>query len=1348
MLKKIQMNMGFCKNISKSISMRSNIFIVLTFLLILLSANIDNSQALVQEDCEFCHGSDLSDTHHWLLPGQCLVCHDRDSKEEEMNATRDCLVCHPIPAKINHGDNCTNCHLEGGTYAALNRNGSIISKTGFLNSSHNNITGNFSNSNYTEISKVCWGCHINYADQLTNTVHLNITSLLPLCEDCHDAEIPLNSNNLRINPIQIPEHQPLGEDVQTDTSTSCSFCHNNSLSIPVPTTNVTHNTARNFVSHYLDTDQLMTTTNNTTECMWCHYNNSDNVSWGKPINPNSSSKINHTFLNITNNNNCYPCHFFKSDVVLPFTFHEINMTPGAGKDCLGCHDLNTTIEVREKFRIDVPAMNESEAIHFDLNRGSAVTVSENNVRCWACHGEGDGSEASQPRSHPSSVHNQTPRNCSNMDCHNVNQSVFKEPMVHEHFKNVDEIDQDISTEVDCPACHLNSVASHQDNIIPSDTSLVSHYGSTSDLINTTSCIFCHLDEDNAEEWGNAPDPTDNISRFSDTDWEIKLYVGDKWHLGNRYFLTFDDIAVDGDSAHLRLYQGDILLEDIVIDDGQNYTYEADFLDSDDVKVTSNVFELNFTAIFRSSRTKMVEVEARLWKRIHPEDDDAACWACHMDDYVISKNKYLVLDEDEDQIYYVEKLLDFSDDETHDKEFLFPKQLVFEEGVNMSLEVDGEYTLTAKEVDINGKSAFMTLTKSGSLVKEGVYKEGEYLEYEEDLSFDGHEIKDVVTFSVCIDSVFNGQNYDAVIITDVKVISELMGMDDDEILGGYNTSQLHINDTFSIGGIPDTFHVPLLNEGLDGGSDCIYCHDDSNGFGVSSVNAIQSRLGGHSQLNSGRRTYLADNDINKACWACHGDGTDPGRHPADYLYPRQCEDCHVELEVPTYIAVDLSDEPHGQAEDCNRCHGGDYPGLHVINVFEPLTPYIEKINARPEVVKPGQPVEVDFTATAGWNMKVRDIEYFIDCDGLPGNGTQVLPSDGIFDEQMEETGFIINTTGLELGNHTVYVHSMERDNKWGPVNKVEFSIDQTASSAGQPIEKKTNLLGLVSILLFVAGFTFFRKEKPSYKTLKILLGITIILSVIIGLGYIFQTDGSNQLSSVRDYQELGISGDDCDECHIEIINNRSLEPGRHSDLQCIYCHPVHTHIESCINCHAPHGIGLTYEDCLDCHPAHIPHEIDYPESVSNNNCALCHEAVSTALESSTTKHSTLQCAYCHSIHEDIPECNACHEPHTQDMSNNDCLECHPAHDPTVIEMPAITQDSICAACHNDINSTLYESKTEHKELGCVYCHPDHRYLPTCESCHGLPHLKAIHEDYPVCMQCHIISHDVKNIMFTK
>ena len=222
---------------------------------------------------------------------------------------------------------------------------------------------------------------------------------------------------------------------------------------------------------------------------------------------------------------------------------------------------------------------------------------------------------------------------------------------------------------------------------------------------------------------------------------------------------------------------------------------------------------------------------------------------------------------------------------------------------------------------------------------------------------------------------------------------------------------------------------------------------------------------------------------------------------------------------------------------------------------------------------------------------------------------------------------------------------------------------------------------------------------------------------------------------------------CTRCHPHQMGEFSNYPGRHADLKCIHCHQVHRHIESCINCHAPHSTELTYEDCLICHPAHMPQEIDYPESIANTNCAFCHEAVSNALVEGDTKHSTLGCSYCHEVHEMIPECQDCHTPHTPDMINEDCIGCHPAHNPMDMEFPVDAGEESCAVCHREIDAILRGSNTKHDELGCIYCHPQHRYLPTCESCHGLPHEK-IHENFPVCLQCHIVSHDVKNIIFTR
>jgi cytochrome c5 len=52
---------------------------------------------------------------------------------------------------------------------------------------------------------------------------------------------------------------------------------------------------------------------------------------------------------------------------------------------------------------------------------------------------------------------------------------------------------------------------------------------------------------------------------------------------------------------------------------------------------------------------------------------------------------------------------------------------------------------------------------------------------------------------------------------------------------------------------------------------------------------------HKDLNNGtaNTTALADL-VDKACWACHGNGSQPppGQHPADYRTPRLCPDCHT------------------------------------------------------------------------------------------------------------------------------------------------------------------------------------------------------------------------------------------------------------------------------------------------------------------------------------------------------------------------------------------------------------------------------------------------------------------------
>ncbi|MDO9096674.1 MAG: multiheme c-type cytochrome, partial [Candidatus Methanoperedens sp.] len=86
----------------------------------------------------------------------------------------------------------------------------------------------------------------------------------------------------------------------------------------------------------------------------------------------------------------------------------------------------------------------------------------------------------------------------------------------------------------------------------------------------------------------------------------------------------------------------------------------------------------------------------------------------------------------------------------------------------------------------------------------------------------------------------------------------------------------------------------------GGPDCLNCHASTAPAGSDRpplnrrVNASAvTNYSVHKDLNKNaiNSTPLSDNR-SKACWACHSDGTQPVKHPADYLNPKKCEDCHV------------------------------------------------------------------------------------------------------------------------------------------------------------------------------------------------------------------------------------------------------------------------------------------------------------------------------------------------------------------------------------------------------------------------------------------------------------------------
>ena len=117
-------------------------------------------------------------------------------------------------------------------------------------------------------------------------------------------------------------------------------------------------------------------------------------------------------------------------------------------------------------------------------------------------------------------------------------------------------------------------------------------------------------------------------------------------------------------------------------------------------------------------------------------------------------------------------------------------------------------------------------------------------------------------------------------------------------------------------------VHQVDEGVNGGPDCVACHD-VGGTAPKHVDVSVMKQSIHANLNSGaaNTTQLTDM-IDKACWACHGDGTEPSEHPTSYKNPKKCEDCHTGA---TQFSAPLVAEHYYAGQDlivsatCQQCH---------------------------------------------------------------------------------------------------------------------------------------------------------------------------------------------------------------------------------------------------------------------------------------------------------------------------------------------------------------------------------------------------------------------------------------------
>ncbi len=136
---------------------------------------------------------------------------------------------------------------------------------------------------------------------------------------------------------------------------------------------------------------------------------------------------------------------------------------------------------------------------------------------------------------------------------------------------------------------------------------------------------------------------------------------------------------------------------------------------------------------------------------------------------------------------------------------------------------------------------------------------------------------------------------------------------------------------------------------------------------------------------------------------------------------------------------------------------------------------------------------------------------------------------------------------------------------------------------------------------------------------------------------------------------------CLGCHPKPGAEMKRTPTAHSRMECNKCHPSHGERLSCLKCHKGHSKSMQYNDCLKCHKHHAPMPPKLAKKVPSKLCGSCHKEERSSQQADTSKHSKLQCVYCHKgRHKVIRECRDCHgEPHDKPLHKRfpDCHKCH-------------------------------------------------------------------------------------------
>jgi predicted CXXCH cytochrome family protein len=150
-----------------------------------------------------------------------------------------------------------------------------------------------------------------------------------------------------------------------------------------------------------------------------------------------------------------------------------------------------------------------------------------------------------------------------------------------------------------------------------------------------------------------------------------------------------------------------------------------------------------------------------------------------------------------------------------------------------------------------------------------------------------------------------------------------------------------------------------------------------------------------------------------------------------------------------------------------------------------------------------------------------------------------------------------------------------------------------------------------------------------------------------------------------------------------------------------------------------------------------------------DCVKCHAGPTLAMRSKGGKHNTVGCGDCHVGHppevkKPYTACMECHEPHSDQMTEDACNQCHRAHTATEVMYAFNVPSAYCAACHQDAADELAASRSKHSDIACALCHQErHGASSTCQYCHGGTHPQHVMKKTDICAACHHTAHDLES-----